>query len=82
MSKKDNVVRISDAKQKNLNAENPALDEAVELMRGELDAGPARAYDTMKNVTRWLEKHPNPEELALQAMKQLGVMASLPGAND
>lgn len=66
-----NVIQISDTRR-------TPLDDAVEMLRGELGAGPTRAYDTMKNMAHWLEKHPHRDEIILQAMKQLGVMVVLP----
>jgi len=66
-----NVIQISDTRR-------TPLDDAVEMLRDELGAGQTRAYDTMKNMAHWLGKHDNRDELILQAMKQLGVMVSLP----
>jgi len=73
----NNVIHIGDD-----DARRTPLDEAVDVLREMLDAGPTRVYDVMKGMARWLGQHDHPEELALQAMKQLGVMCSLPNPED
>jgi hypothetical protein len=66
-----NVIQISDTRR-------TPLDEAVEMLREALDAGQTPVYPVMKNMAHWLSRHDHPEELALQAMKELGVVISLP----